>query len=192
MERHEHREQGHRRSAWRHVVLFPEQGRRQVRGGPRAPGVLYFPARSLPTRLLDLKPNTKGYSSTYLAMGIANVRAGTQKRHERASSLRSAHTSFFFNLVLAVRSSARVLTPRVGLDVAAVVSQWLQRVRTILRGRGRLGPSFIFYGHACKMVSQATAKIRRVGAGHGACRIRAGTVGHNGTRRVRAPFQRES
>ena len=25
--------------------------------------------------------NTKGYSSTYLAMGFANVRAGTQKRH---------------------------------------------------------------------------------------------------------------
>ena len=24
--------------------------------------------------------NTKGYSSTYLAMGFANVRAGTQKR----------------------------------------------------------------------------------------------------------------
>ena len=27
-----------------------------------------------------LLPNTKGYSSTYLAMGFANVRAGTQKR----------------------------------------------------------------------------------------------------------------
>ena len=41
--------------------------------------------------------NTKGYSSTYLAMGFANVRAGTQKRRgvisgcwERAS-LRRAH-----------------------------------------------------------------------------------------------------
>ena len=26
-------------------------------------------------------PNTKGYSSTYLAIGFANVRAGTQKKH---------------------------------------------------------------------------------------------------------------
>ena len=29
---------------------------------------------------LGLRGNTKGYSSTYLAMGFANVRAGTQKR----------------------------------------------------------------------------------------------------------------
>ena len=28
----------------------------------------------------DLACNTKGYSSAYLAMGFANVRAGTQKR----------------------------------------------------------------------------------------------------------------
>ena len=30
--------------------------------------------------------NTKGYSSTYLAMGFANVRAGTQKPHAHAPS----------------------------------------------------------------------------------------------------------
>ena len=33
-----------------------------------------------PSKTLNPQPNTKGYSSTELATGFANVRAGTQKR----------------------------------------------------------------------------------------------------------------
>ena len=49
-------------------------------GGGQSPGA----ARQWKVSL----SNTKGYSSTYLAMGFANVRAGTQKRHALARVIR--------------------------------------------------------------------------------------------------------
>ena len=49
----------------------------QMSGGSNMP---YNASNCLPNATGPSKPNTKGYSSTDLAMAFANVRAGTQKR----------------------------------------------------------------------------------------------------------------
>ena len=42
----------------------------------------------VPTNIQPFPRNTKGYLSTYLDMGLANVRTGTQKRRHREISTR--------------------------------------------------------------------------------------------------------
>ena len=88
------------RRAQRFSEGFPRQqqdfgsGSRHCSGPAPAPvpacSVSVAAARGRPRDLAAMDRNTKGYLSTYLAMGFANVRSGTQKTPRRQPLVRSA------------------------------------------------------------------------------------------------------
>ena len=77
--------------------------------------------------------NAKGYSSTYLAMGFANVRAGTQKRRERGRAEAPRH--MFWASVRSLHRPAQKYT--VGLCVCSAHSEVLEEGHAVMRSRGR-------------------------------------------------------